>query len=456
MSHPPTNRSQPVAALPHLPVDLGDGLLLRAGRRDDADRLTAFNGVIHAQGDTDQPDETIEAWAHDLLARPHPTMRPEDFTVVEHAPTGTIVSSLNLIPQTWSYGGIELPTGRVEMVGTLPEYRRRGLVRRQFDVVHTWSAARGQLLLGITGIPWYYRQFGYEMAMTLGGARSGPRTSLPKPKEGAAAPFQVRPATLDDLDFIAAATHEANRRYLVSCIRDAALWRYEMEGKSEMNTSRREFCLLTTPAGERTGLFAMRSLANPGPSITAFELAPGTSWLAATPLVLRFLAAAGEQWEQRAAGNTFGSITFALGADHPAYRAAAQRLPRVSRPYAWYLRVPDLPALLRRVAPVLEQRLAASDAAGHSGELRLSFYRDGLRLVFESGRLVDVVPWPEPEARDAGASFPGLTFLQALFGYRSLDELEYAFPDCRARTDESRVLVDALFPKQPSHVWPVA
>lgn len=44
---------------------------------------------------------------------------------------------------------------------------------------------------------------------------------------------------------------------------------------------------------------------------------------------------------------------------------------------------------------------------------------------------------------------------QLLFGHRSLDELQYAFPDCLVRTEAARPLLTALFPKQPSNVWPV-
>lgn len=53
----------------------------------------------------------------------------------------------------------------------MPEYRRRGLVRAQFDVIHQWSAARGQLVQVISGIPFYYCQFGYEMGLALSGGR---------------------------------------------------------------------------------------------------------------------------------------------------------------------------------------------------------------------------------------------------------------------------------------------
>ena len=53
------------------------------------------------------------------------------------------------------------------------------------------------------------------------------------------------------------------------------------------------------------------------------------------------------------------------------------------------------------------------------------------------------------------ARFPDLTLLQLLFGYRSLEELEYAFADCGAETHEARVLLNSLFPKQPSAVYTV-
>jgi hypothetical protein len=94
--------------------------------------------------------------------------------------------------------------------------------------------------------------------------------------------------------------------------------------------------------------------------------------------------------------------------------------------------------------------------SGHSGELKLSFYRDGLRLVFEQGRLTEVAPWPVPESNQQwdGAEFPPLVFLQLIFGYRSLEELRHAFPDCYA-DEEPALLLNALFPKRVSLVFPL-
>src|SRR4030095_1064110 len=82
-------------------------------------------------------------------------------------------------------------------------------------------------------------------------------------------------------------------------------------------------------------------------------------------------------------------ISFALFGSHPVYDTLGAGLTAAEEPpYAWYVRVPDLPRLIRRIAPTLERRLAESIASGFSGELKLNFYRAGLRLAFEQGRLV--------------------------------------------------------------------
>jgi hypothetical protein len=91
-----------------------------------------------------------------------------------------------------------------------------------------------------------------------------------------------------------------------------------------------------------------------------------------------------------------------------------------------------------------------------TGEVKIGFYQKGVRLRFERGRLTGVEDWPQTSAEVSDARFPDLTFLQLLFGFRSLEELEYAFPDCQAPNNQARVILRAIFPKQPSYVWPVA
>ncbi len=440
-----------------LSQDLGNGLLLRQATAADAEALVAFHGEMHRDPKVEGPDEGIAASTRDMMSGRHPTFRAGDFTLVEDLRTGAIVSSMCLIAQTWTYGDVEFGVGRPELVGTHPDYRRRGLVRAQFKTIHQWSTERGESLQAITGIPWYYRQFGYEMALTLGGGRMGYGFHVPKLKDGETEPYNVRLATRSDLPFIAEAYERGCQRSLMSCVRDEVLWQYELTGRSEKSIDRRLLCIVETLAGKPVGFLAHTTALWRGrTTATAYELEAGNSWLAVSPTVIRYLWARGQEYAERDEGQRLTTFSFHLGTEHPVYEAMDTQLPNTAKPYAWYLRVPDLAGFIQQVAPVLERRLASSVLAGHSGVLEISRYRDGLLLWLEQGKLVGVDPWQPTGAEDGGAGFPELTFLQLLFGYRSLEELKYAFADCWTLNDEARALLEALFPKEPSNVWGLA
>ena len=183
-----------------------------------------------------------------------------------------------------------------------------------------------------------------------------------------------------------------------------------------------------------------------------YELKAGVSWLDVTPSVVRWLWDLGKTVCE-SEGKTRSAFTFALAGSHPVYEVMRDNLPRVREPYSWYMRVPDLPAFIKHIAPVLEQRLENSLIPGYSGEIKLSFYSKGLRLAFERGKLTVAEPW-QPDAGNWGdIAFPNLTFLQIFFGHRTLDELKKSYTDCWWNKDETRLLISTLFPRKPSQVW---
>lgn len=435
--------------------DLGDGLILRQATPQDAEKMVDFQADVHRDPGVGEADPTIAAWVRDLMAGTHPTFDLQDFVLVEDTSSGAIASALCLISQTWTYGGVEFGLGRPELVGTHPDYRRRGLIRTQFELIHRWSADRGELAQAIIGIPWYYRQFDYEMALPFSGGRSGYKPQVPKLKADEQEPYLIRPATEADLPLIVRLYDRGVRRDHVACVWDEILWRYELLGKSDQHVNRRALGIVERAGGDPVGFVAYAPyLYQDRMTVTAYELEPGASWLDVTPSVVRFLWALGE--EQTGTEQEMAQFRFALGAEHPAYRAIHSRLPHTIDPYAWYMRVPDLPQFLRRVAPALEGRLAGSPLAGHSGEVKISFYRSGMRLVLEEGRLAQVEPWQPLVEGGGDVMFPDLTFLQLLFGRRSLKELDDAFADCYAANDAARALLEVLFPKGASNVWAIS
>ena len=433
--------------------NLGDGLILRRGAIEDAERLGQFNAQIH--GDNPQDAAGVSAWTRDLAIGTHPTFRPEDFLIVEDQTVGKIVSSVCLIDQVWAYEGVDFKVGRPELVGTDPAYRSRGLVRRQFEILHQWSQEREQLVQAITGIPNYYRQFGYEMGLQLGGGRFGYEPQVRPLKEGQEEPYRIRLATETDISWLAKMYALECRHSLVSAVWDEVLWCYEISGKSHENINRGLPCIIENGEGHPVGY-----LVHPGGPwgtmmpVVRFQVDEGVAFAAVLPGVIRYLWKIGQEY-CAALNRKLDTFGLWLGADHPAYKIKGNDL-RERPTYAFYMRVPNLPAFLKRIAPVLEARLHESVCAGHTGELKVSFYRAGVKLVWEGGKLVSVENWKPKIREDEGnAAFPDLTFLQLMFGYRNLDEIRYAYADCWC-SNEAAVLLGCLFPKKPSNVWVVS
>jgi GNAT superfamily N-acetyltransferase len=447
--------------------DLGGGLILRRATREDAEAVAAFNARVHDSpgGPFEQrePQSGIAAGTRDLMSGDHPTCDASDFTVIEDTTTGSIVSSTCLIGQRFSYEGVEFDAGLPELVGTHPDYRRRGLISEQFEVLHRWSKERGHLMQAIAGIPYYYRRFGYEMAVYMSwgrriyvqdvpgkvskadGAKDSPRS------------YHLRPAAASDARFLSDLDRRARGRYLLTSSRDEGLWRYEVAGRDSKSDESLEVKIVEDKLGELAGfVIYTRELRDGTLEVYGYELANGVSWLEVTPFVLREMAQIGH--ERDSDEKKLASLTFSLGEHHPLYDAIPE--PTLynldhNDHYAFYVRVPDLPEFLRHIRPVLERRLAASVAAGHTGEVKVSFYGSGLRLELERGRLSKVEHWSPSVEEEGNAAFPDLTFLQLLFGHRSLEELDHAFADCSPGEGDVRVLLDALFPRRPSALWPI-
>ncbi len=418
--------------------ELGDGLVMRRATAADTESLAEFNAAVHGR---DEPSEFIRAWTLELMSGRHPTVGPSDFTLVEDTQTDKIVSSLNLISQRWTYGGLEFGVGQVELVGTHPDYRGSGLVRAQFDEVHQWSRKRGEQATIVAGIPWFYRQFGYETALESGGSRAGYEANVPRMKEKGPEPYRMRSAVKGDMPLITELHHNAAERYLVSSVMSERDWQYLLFQRKDMK--RTIGIIVETSDGEPLGFLRHWAELDHGRLwVEELELRHGVPWTPVVPTLLRYLQDTGRKYSQRDEARSFGEFSLWLGATHPASHALQDRLPQQVRSSAWYIRVPDIPDFLRQVATVFENRLSGSFAANYTRELKISFATGGVRLSFEDGRLAESEPWgPTKENgwEDSGrdALFPDLTFLHLLFGHRSVDDLEYAFADCRGGSGET-------------------
>jgi hypothetical protein len=423
--------------------DLGNGLALRFATPADAEELVEFNAAV--LGDEGAPPSLIADWTRDLFDLAHPTFRVDDVTVVEDTTTGRIVSALFLIAQVWSYAGVPIAVGQPELIATHPDYRRRGLVRAQFDVIHDRSAASGHLWQYIGGIPWYYRQFGYSYALDLPSQPVWTLSGSDTPVSG----HTVRPATTDDVAFLAGVEAAALIGPILSGLHGAGGWELELRRRPGALTSH-VVNIVTHDATAIGYLVHDHQTSRDGLlSVRAAELLPGHSWLDPTAAMLTHLRA----WVGREPAGR--GVRFALPEGHPALRAASTRLGRgPGGPYGLYVRVPDVVALLHAVSAVLDARIAASVVEGFSGGVSVDLYTESLRLTLNDGRLTSIERGAT-SVYESDVSLPVDAFVQLILGNRDLVELERSVADCHINTDAGGALVDALFPRLKLYPWEI-
>lgn len=449
------------AAKPGYRRDLGNGLVLRWSTLDDTERLTQLIGNVFRRG-KDAPPNAISMEQLRLMMRgDHPLMGPGDYGLVEDTSRAgnPFVACTCLWRQHWEYDGIRFGMGRPEYVGTDPNYRNRGLIRALFEMIHARSEAEGHLMQAITGIAYFYRQFGYEYAIELDTGRTTPLSLIPRLKEGETEPYTLRDATVEDIPFIMQCYNRRRTQSLIWTDVPEYYWWYQIEGwKKDIPPEKKvHLHIIIAHDGSLQG-FAHIGHKRFGPAFEIYllEFSSSANIQAIMPSLLRAFEGKGQLAPlSRAEVGPMTDLRFYMESNHPVYDALGDRLAiRSIVPYAWYVRVPDLPRFIQHIAPVLEQRLVNSAVENYTGELKLDFYRGGLRIVFERGKLIAAEPYVAAMFVESEAGFPPLVFLQLLFGHRSLSELRYAFPDVWA-SDSATTVLNTLFPRRVSMALPL-
>ncbi len=444
----------------HYQETLAEGFILRWGTAADLPSLDQLYGTVFGDELESGFNQYVVANTHGLLSGKHPHCSPEDFAVVSDA-TGRIVAATVLMRMNIEYAGTYLQGGRPEMVASYPEVRNRGFIRGIFRLIHARSEQRGDLFQGITGIPYYYKQFGYDYALTLGGSVSLPATVIPAASL-VEEPFSIRPAQYDDIMQLQMLfERERSRMYerlpmLATSRIDATYWRWAINGSTSHEPLKPytwQPYMITDRAGEVVGSIGLaRIRAIEDMAIHFCNTEPHVRLADVYPSLLRAIYATSQTiptWDSLT--KPCSGVRLLLGVGHPFY-ALVSHLPHVVyQPYGWYLRVADLPSFIGKIASVLEKRLSQSVYAGYTGMLLFDFYRGGLQFRIDKGR-ISAQQWAGTPG--ATASYPPNVFLQQLFGLHSLSELKQSHMDVRANGETAQIL-DILFPKQASWLLPL-
>lgn len=362
----------------------------------------------------------------------HPTMTLNDFFVIKHH--GKIVASLNLTPVKWSIGGVLLKVAELGCVATLSEYRNLGLQRRLVNEFHRQAEEQEYDLCAIEGIPYFYRQFGYEYAIPLNEETRIRFDQIPDYESN----LDIRPFTEKDIPKAMQLLPQIQRKFYIHTIRDEQIWKMQQQTGLISESKFDSFIV------EKDGnmLAYLRISDKPENKELVLREVADTDYYTGKA-ILKFLKDIGKQ---RGFETLIANISYLdFLSEQLVTLGAIQRIP----PYAWQIRIIDYVKIFKRMKTLFEKRLATSPYCHLTEKLNFNFRRYAVEVSVEDGAITNIQRLESSEDRIIGLN--PLVFTQLLLGHRSRNELEMIYPDFGIRQSHKH-LIDVLFPKLPSHI----
>ncbi|MFW9794807.1 MAG: GNAT family N-acetyltransferase [Candidatus Thorarchaeota archaeon] len=407
---------------------------------EDLEELLAFYSKVFPDDDPEELRRQIEYL---------PGFSKEMNFFLRDSGSGMIVSSLNAIPSIWNYESIPLRNLELGWVGTFKEHRRKGLIRALYEHFEQLLLEGEYDISTIQGIPYYYRQFGYDFVIPMDRTLWMSTEQIPPINEKEPPKYMeitVRDADNKDLKELMKLHNEGNRRLQVHIDRSKEVWKIQEELKKYYESDFHTYVFedKKTVIGyirlvvhkESTGLYGsnMRVIES------SFRTYHG---------VMRAL----QLIKQQAVKHEFQRIGVVGPSTNNLLRIVYDLGGRIFGEWKHQLRVPDILRLLRRIVPVLEDRLIGSMFEGLTRDLTINTFRDCYLLKFVDGRIESISDIGMQEVDESrGFRTPPNDLVRLIFGVYDIDEIQNNNIDFIVRWD-LKTLVSTLFPKGESCIY---
>ncbi len=365
------------------------------------------------------------------FAEHHPEMTEENFFMVRHGEE--VAAGLVLLPQRWIIDGVEIKVAEMGCVGTSPKHRRKRLQWILNDEFDSYARENGYDLCVLAGIPFFYRQFGYQYAVELDFSTEIEVTRLPDTHKALVA-REEKETEIPELDAILQDTQSG---YFVKSLRTPGIWKMQMEtstyGGEPYNGA------VLTKEGKIGGYYRY-VVDEKNSTLYIRELGYSKNTNAEEVVV---------HLKELAEKKGLTKIKTAVSHDDEINRYLTRMGAKQNKPYAWQVKPLDLFKLMEKMKPAFEERIADSKFNGLTKELKFNFFRFAVRMDIKDGKIVEMEKYYGEEKRTLG--FNPYAFIQMIMGYKNREDLMKAYPDFWVR-DGLDELIDVMFPKKPGYI----
>ena len=355
---------------------------------------------------------------------------------------------LSLLPFEWQLDGIIIPICEMGFVGTLKEYRGKGLVNIMNELYEQEIKKKKYLLSVLRGIPYYYRRFNYEFVFPLDSRiiinpSKIPDTNLPE--------LTIRKASINDLSKI---------KYFYELLTDELCYSTAFDGEAfgfrYINEAHDEFKFTTYLINEKetVGYFVIGDPYGAGGN----EIVQ-VSNLSMNQMVkvLQFVKELNEKQIQEKEKSEekknqsekevilsmnssleFGQYIISLGG-------------KAIDPWRWQVMVPSYVDFLAKISPALEKRIKESDFKGLTQKIKISNYKEIIELDFVNGIIINIDSFKGYPDSTVDLRVPGLLLNKVILSDNKPEEIKQIMTDVIIRA-ETKDIISVLFPKKQSFI----
>jgi len=403
----------------------------------DIEELIKFNAVVHGDDDPEELRRQIDNL---------PNFDRELNFYIRDLDKGIIVSTASAIPSVWMYENIPLSNLELGWVGTLKEYRRKGLARALYTYFEE-ILQRGEYHIStIMGIPYYYRQFGYDFILPLGRKVQLRIDQIPVPKNEARKSIVFREANQDDIPNLMRLYDEHNKTMLIHAARTKGLWELQERFHREFE---QEFKTIVLERDDKVvGYFRLCVRGEKKQAPRGLWLSVMESSITTFDDVLQTL----QYLRGRAAEENTCRIDLMGPAVNNLCRVAQNLGGNVDIGWKYQIRIPDMTRFLEQIRPTIESRLIGTMFEGMTRELAINTYEHCYVLSFVNGKIAPVKGIGMQEVGEySDFRAPPNDLARLTLGDYNTDELRSQNIDF-IMSKELKPLVETLFPKKNSFI----
>ncbi len=416
--------------------DLGNGLVMKT-----VQCLEDLNGVISLLKIVFQEEPSV-ARLYKTLYYHYPLNNSDYFLFVEDERLKKVVATITLIHFSWQFGNINIKTAEMGIVGTLEEYRNKGLIRELNARFEELLDRDEYDITVIEGIPYFYKQFGYEYAMPLEPWNQLDLTHLPDREPDSKKEFNFLRASKEDIPLLSKLYSEAVKDLDIKSIRNEAIWQYLLDPSLEYDPSS-EFWLIVDPNEEKIGYFRV-SQEGFGEGLILKEVS-NVSFKAAIEITYKLKELALKCKKSYVRLNVHDKCVLLDVAKSVGLYNPDQ--------YAWQIKIPNLERFLKKIKPIIDKRLENGPFQDLSDDFYINLYQNALKMTIKKGKIKEIKIIPSTD-KSSNMSIPPNLLIPLVFGYRSREELEKYNHDFTC-DKQWGLFVDILLPKLNSFIYSI-